>query len=79
MKNALWVIGANDFEGKSIKIVTNDFTLSAQRIGDIYRNRWQMEIFFKWINKHLFIKRFYRTGEQAEVLHLYIALTTTAF
>ena len=76
MKNALRVIETTDSEGKSIKIVTNDLTLSAQEIGDIYRNRWQIEIFFKWIKQHLFIKHFYGTGEQAVELQLYIALIT---
>jgi len=76
MKNALRIIETTDSEGKVIKIVTNDFTLSAQEIGDIYRNRWQIEIFFKWIKQHLFIKHFYGTGEQAVELQLYIALIT---
>ncbi len=76
MKNVLRIIETTDSEGKIIKIVTNDFALSAQEIGDIYRNRWQIEIFFKWIKQHLFVKHFYGTGEQAVELQLYIALTT---
>jgi hypothetical protein len=76
MKNALRIIKTTDSQGKIITIVTNDFSLSAQEIADIYRYRWQIEVFFKWIKQHLHVKHFFGTGEQAVELQLYIALIT---
>ena len=76
MKNALRIIKTTDSQGKIITIVTNDFSLSAQEIADIYRYRWQIEIFFKWIKQHLHVKHFFGTGEQAVEVQLYIALIT---
>jgi len=46
IKNPVRLIEAEDAEGKPVIIVTNDFNLSAEEIGDIYRNRWQIELFF---------------------------------
>ena len=76
MQHPLRLVKTTDTEGKAIIIVTNDFSLSAEEIGDIYRYRWQIEIFFKWIKQHLHVKHFYGTGEQAVELQLYIALIT---
>ena len=76
MENPLRLIETQDSEGKTIIIVTNDFTLTAEEIGDIYRYRWQIELFFKWIKQHLHIKHFYGTGQQAVELQLLIALIT---
>ena len=45
--------------GKSIRILTSEFDLSAEEIGDLYRNRWQIELFFKWIKQHLRVKKCY--------------------
>lgn len=55
-------------------IVTNRFDLSAEEIADIYRLRWQIEVFFKWIKQHLKIKRFYGTSYNAVLNQLYSAL-----
>jgi len=76
MKNALRIIKTTDSKGKIITIVTNDFSLSAREIADIYRYRWQIEIFFKWVKQHLHVKHFFGTGEQAVEVQLYIALIT---
>ncbi|TYL13594.1 hypothetical protein MTAT_09900 [Moorella thermoacetica] len=40
-------------------IVTNDFKLTAEELSELYRNRWQIELFFKWIKQHLQVKHFY--------------------
>ncbi len=76
MNNFLRLIETKDTAGKPIIIVTNNFDLSADEIGSIYRYRWQIELFFKWIKQHLYVKHFYGTGEQAVELQLYIALIT---
>jgi hypothetical protein len=74
MHHPLRLIETVDSEGKEIMIITNDFNLDAEEIADIYRYRWQIEIFFKWIKQHLYVKHFYGTGQHAVELQLYIAL-----
>lgn len=51
--------------GKRLKFLTNNFTLPALTIVQIYKQRWQVELFFKWIKQHLRIKAFYGTSENA--------------
>lgn len=51
--------------GKTLVFLTNNFTLPALTITQLYRSRWQVELFFKWIKQHLKIKRFYGTSENA--------------
>jgi IS4 transposase len=51
--------------GKRLKFLTNNFTLPALTIAQIYKQRWQVELFFKWIKQHLRIKAFYGTSENA--------------
>src|SRR5690606_1403143 len=60
--------------GKSITLLTNDFHLSAHTIAELYRSRWQVEIFFKWIKQHLRIKAFYGTSENAVKTQIWIAV-----
>jgi hypothetical protein len=50
---------------KRFKFLTNNFTLPAVTIAQIYKSRWQVELFFKWIKQHLRIKAFYGTSENA--------------
>jgi hypothetical protein len=50
---------------KRFKFLTNNFTLPAFTIAQIYKSRWQVELFFKWIKQHLRIKAFYGTSENA--------------
>ena len=59
MNHPLRYIETEDTEGNPVIIITNNFQLSGEEIGDIYRYRWQIEIFFKWIKQHLHIKHFY--------------------
>ena len=51
--------------GKRLVFLTNNFTLPARTIADLYRSRWQVELFFKWIKQHLRIKAFYGTSPNA--------------
>jgi len=74
MNNPLRCVEAIDCEGNEIIILTNNFTASAEEIGDIYRYRWQIEIFFKWIKQHLQVKHFHSLSKQAVETQLHIAL-----
>ncbi len=58
---------------KRFKFLTNNFTLPALTIALIYKSRWQVELFFKWIKQHLRIKAFYGTSENAVKTQIWIA------
>jgi hypothetical protein len=55
--------------------LTNNFTLPALTIAQIYKQRWQVELFFKWIKQHLRIKAFYGTSENAVKTQIWIAVS----
>ena len=66
-----------DAEKKRIFIfLTNQFSLPASIIAELYRYRWRVEIFFKWIKQHLRIKKFYGTSENAVKTQIWIAIST---
>src|SRR5450755_341299 len=60
---------------KRFKCLTNNFTLPALTIAQIYKSRWQVELFFKWIKQHLRIKAFYGTSENAVKTQIWIAVS----
>ena len=60
---------------KNLVFLTNNFTLPALTITEIYHKRWQIELFFKWIKQHLLIKAFYGTSENAVKTQIWIAIT----
>lgn len=60
---------------KNLVFLTNDFTLPALSIAKLYRCRWQVELFFKWIKQHLRIKAFYGTSENAVRSQIWIAVS----
>jgi len=60
--------------GKRLVCLTNQFTLPALTICALYRRRWQIELFFKWIKQHLRIQRFYGTSENAVKTQIWIAV-----
>jgi hypothetical protein len=60
---------------KTFVFLTNNFTLPAITIADLYRCRWQVELFFKWIKQHLRIKAFYGTTENALKTQIWIAIS----
>ena len=61
--------------GKRLEFLTNNFTLPALTIAQIYKCRWQVELFFKWIKQHLRIKAFYGTSENAVKTQIWIAVS----
>ena len=60
----------------SFVFLTNDFTLSALTIALLYKARWKIELFFKWIKQHLRIKAFYGTSSNAVKAQVWIAIST---
>ena len=63
-------------KGRAFIFLTNQFTLPALTIAELYRCRWRVEIFFKWIKQHLRIKKFYGTSENAVKTQVWIAIST---
>jgi IS4 transposase len=66
----------DDTKSEAWTYLTNDFTLSALTIAELYRSRWQVELFFKWIKQHLRIKAFYGASPNAVRTQIWIAVTT---
>ena len=60
--------------GKKYIFLTNNFKLSAKTIADIYKARWQVELFFKWIKQNLKIKSFIGTSKNAVLTQIWIAM-----
>jgi len=61
---------------KTLEFLTNNFALPAITICALYKQRWQVELFFKWIKQHLRIKSFYGTTENAVKTQVWIAIST---
>ena len=60
--------------GKHLVLLSNNFLLPATTIAALYKARWQVELFFKWIKQHLRIKQFYGTSENAVKTQIWIAV-----
>ena len=56
--------------------LTNAIHISAFQVAELYRNRWQVELFFKWLKQHLKIKKFWGTTENAVRIQIYVAMCT---
>ena len=59
---------------KTLVFLTNNFDLPALTVSELYKNRWQVELFFKWIKQHLRIKAFFGTSENAVKTQVWIAI-----
>jgi IS4 transposase len=59
---------------KLYTFITNNFKLAAKTIADIYKDRWQVELFFKWIKQNLKIKNFWGTSENAVMSQIWVAM-----
>ena len=60
---------------KRLVVLTNNFLIPAKTVADIYRSRWQVELFFKWIKQHLRIKSFFGTSPNAVKTQIWIAVS----
>jgi len=65
----------DDATGKTFNFLTNNFAIPAQTVANLYRYRWQVELFFKWIKQHLRIKTFFGTSENAVKSQIWIAIS----
>ncbi len=64
----------DDEHDKTYKFLTDEFRLSALNIAFVYKNRWQVELFFKWIKQHLQIKTFLGTSKNAVLTQIWVAM-----
>ena len=62
-------------QDREFMFLTNAMDLTAQQIADLYKNRWQIELFFKWLKQHLKIKKFWGTTENAVRIQIAAAIT----
>ncbi len=76
MEHALRLIETQDSEGNLVTLITNDMVMVTTELSDLYRYRWHIELFFKWVKQHLHIKRFYGTSANAVYTQIRIALIT---
>ena len=60
----------------TLVFITNNFSVSALEIAHLYRNRWQIEVFFKWIKQNLTIKKLWGHSENAVKIHIWVAICT---
>ena len=67
-------IKVRDDKGKELVLISNRFDISAVEIADVYKARWAIELFFKWMKQHLCIKKFYGHSEQAVHNQVYVAM-----
>ncbi len=63
-----------DPDGRVLVFLTNDFSIPALLVADLYKGRWQIELFFKWIKQHLRIKAFFGTSANAVKTQIWIAI-----
>lgn len=60
--------------GKTLRIISNDLDASAEEIADLYKRRWRIELFFKWVKQNLKIRRFLGTSENAVRIQIAVAM-----
>ncbi|MGY5485050.1 transposase [Paenibacillus sp. ALE2] len=72
------LLETTDGSGKHTRILSNRFDLSAEELSDLYRNRWKIETFFRWIKQHLKLTRFYGQQERAVWNQIWICLIAYA-
>ena len=73
--DSLRLVVYEDFSTNTVcRFLTNNFKFEALTITELYRERWQIELFFKWIKQHLYIKTFYGTTQNAVYTQIWIAI-----
>ena len=73
-ENYFRLLKVMDSKGNELHLITNRFDLSAEEMSEMYKSRWAIELFFKWIKQHLRIKKFYGQSEWAIHNQVFIAL-----
>ncbi|SDL25483.1 putative transposase [Lacicoccus qingdaonensis] len=73
-ENLFRLLKVEDSKGNVLHLITNRFDLSAEEISEMYKARWAIELFFKWMKQHLRIKQFYGQSEWAIQNQVFIAL-----
>lgn len=68
------LLKVKDSKGNELQLITNRFDLEPDEISDMYKSRWTIELFFKWMKQHLNIKKFYGQSEWAIHNQVFIAL-----
>jgi IS4 transposase len=74
MRHAVREIAVETDTGKTLRLLTNDLDASAQQIADLYKRRWAIELFFRWVKQTLRITRFLGTSENAVNIQIAVAL-----
>ena len=64
----------DDEQNREFMFLTNNFSITSLQVALLYKNRWQIELFFKWLKQHLKIKRFWGTTENAVKIQIYCAI-----
>ncbi|MED4884417.1 IS4 family transposase, partial [Bacillus smithii] len=75
-ENVFRLLEVMDTKGNLLRFITNRFDLKPEEISDIYRSRWAIELFFKWLKQHVEIKHFYGMSETAIQNQIFLALIT---
>ena len=70
------IVYHDEEQNREFVFLTNDFELPALVVAELYRNRWSVELFFKWLKQHLKIKKFWGTSENAVRIQIYCAIIT---
>lgn len=73
-ENVFRLLKLLDTKGNELHLLTNRFDIDADEIAEIYKSRWAIELFFKWMKQHLNIKKFYGHSEQAVHNQVYVAM-----
>jgi|SRR5690625_1045301 len=75
-ENIFRLLEVEDTKGNILRLITNRFDLGPDEISEIYRQRWAIELFLKWLKQHVKIKHFYGMSETAIQNQIYLALIT---
>lgn len=73
-ENAFRLLKVLDSKGNQLNLVTNRFDLPADEIAELYKSRWAIELFFKWMKQHLNIKKFYGKSQESVHNQVYLAM-----
>ncbi|AUJ24008.1 IS4 family transposase [Virgibacillus dokdonensis] len=73
-ENVFRLLEVVDTKGNILRLITNRFDLNSEEISEIYRQRWAIELFFKWLKQHVEIKHFYGMSETAIQNQIFLAL-----